>query len=75
MLTVEVRVNGNLVAELQAINTALASNDPGRNFYNYGGSTHPMGAGREPRPFSGTVTYLRDEGILKLVRIILEDLE
>ncbi len=72
MLTVEVRVNGNIVAELQALNLGRAGDFVG---YRYGGSVHPEGAGFAPITFSGRIHHTRDEGILTLVRIILEDIE
>jgi hypothetical protein len=62
MLTIEIRVNGNIVAAISAINTLGEE----RCQYRYTSTSFPMTIGRPCVTHCGTVMHDRGEGIERL---------
>jgi len=74
MFSVEIKVNGSLVAGINAINTTGGW----KSNYDFSGFQFPltMDYRRHPTTFDGEVIgHNRSDGILKLLKLVLEQIE
>jgi hypothetical protein len=70
MMTIEIRVNGNLVVVINAVNRGYTGRTPNDCTYEWTAAEWPMELGTAPRASIGTVAHDRGAGIVKLSELL-----
>jgi hypothetical protein len=67
MMTVEMRVNGEIVAVIHAMNRRSIGVAPVKCVYEWTGAEWPIELDAPPRSAHGKLEHYRDDGIVRLV--------